>query len=145
MKWIWHQYHDLEDSQLKDISELRQSFFEADNQDPVMDEYDEMSFHLSGLIDSELVAYGRVIPPHGDFINPYLSRIIVAEKFRKKGFGKALINELSKKSQALFSNKIIKVSSLASTLSFYKKHNFIEDKKVIDEAGVEHFILLKND
>ncbi len=145
MKWIWHQYHDLEDSQLKDISELRKSFFEADNQDPVMDEYDEMSFHLSGLIDSELVAYGRVIPPHGDFINPYLSRIIVAEKFRKKGFGKALINELSKKSQALFSNKIIKVSSLASTLSFYKKHNFIEDKKVIDEVGVEHFILLKND
>ena len=145
MKWIWHQYHDLEDSQLKDISELRKSFFEADNQDPVNDEYDEMSFHLSGLIDSELVAYGRVIPPHGDFINPYLSRIIVAEKFRKKGFGKALINELSKKSQALFSNKIIKVSSLASTLSFYKKHNFIEDKKVIDEVGVEHFILLKND
>ena len=135
----------MEDSQLKDISELRKSFFEADNQDPVNDEYDEMSFHLSGLIDSELVAYGRVIPPHGDFINPYLSRIIVAEKFRKKGFGKALINELSKKSQALFSNKIIKVSSLASTLSFYKKHNFIEDKKVIDEVGVEHFILLKND
>ena len=24
-------------------------------------------------------------------------------------------------------------------------NNFIEDKKVIDEAGVEHFILLKND
>jgi ElaA protein len=145
MKWIWHQYPDLDDSQLKDISELRKSFFEADNQNPVKDEYDEMSFHLSGLIDSELVAYGRVIPPHDDFINPYLSRIIVAEKFRKKGFGKALINELDKKSKALFSNKITKVSSLASTLSFYKKHNFIEDKKVIDEAGVEHFILLKND
>ena len=145
MKWIWHQYPDLDDSQLKDISELRKSFFEADNQNPVKDEYDEMSFHLSGLIDSELVAYGRVIPPHDDFINPYLSRIIVAEKFRKKGFGKALINELDKKSKALFSNKITKVSSLASTLSFYKKHNFIEDRKFIDEAGVEHFILLKND
>ena len=96
-------------------------------------------------MNSDLVAYGRVIPPHGEFINPYLSRIIVAEKFRKKGFGKALVNELSKKSKALFSNKITKVSSLASTLSFYKKHNFIEDNKVTDEAGVEHFILLKND
>ena len=145
MKWIWHKYHDLDDSQLRDISELRKSFFEADQKDPVKDEYDEMSFHLLGLKNSDLVAYGRVIPPHGEFINPYLSRIIVAEKFRKKGFGKALVNELSKKSKALFSNKITKVSSLASTLSFYKKHNFIEDKKVIDEAGVEHFILLKND
>jgi predicted GNAT family N-acyltransferase len=133
MKWIWHKYHDLDDSQLRDISELRKSFFEADQEDPVKDEYDEMSFHL------------LVIPPHGEFINPYLSRIIVAEKFRKKGFGKALVNELSNKSKALFSNKITKVSSLASTLSFYKKNNFIEDKKVIDEAGVEHFILLKND
>ena len=92
MKWIWHKYHDLDDSQLRDISELRKSFFEADQEDPVKDEYDEMSFHLLGLVDSDLVAYGRVIPPHGEFINPYLSRIIVAEKFRKKGFGKALIN-----------------------------------------------------
>ena len=145
MKWIWHKYHDLDDSKLKDISELRKSFFEVDQQNPLKDEYDEISFHLLGMMDSDLVAYGRVIPPHGEFINPYLSRIIVAEKFRKKGFGKALVNELSNKSKALFSNKITKVSSLASTLSFYKKHNFIEDKKVIDEAGVEHFILLRND
>ena len=145
MKWIWYKYHNLDDSQLKDISELRKSFFEVDKRDSVKDEYDEMSFHLLGLMDSELVAYGRVIPPHGDFTNPYLSRIIVVEKFRKRGFGKALVNELSKKSKDLFANKITKVSSLASTLSFYKKHNFIEDKKVIDEAGVEHFILLKND
>ena len=145
MKWIWNKYHDLDESKLKDISELRKSFFEADQQNPVKDEYDEISFHLLGLIDSDLVAYGRLIPPHGEFINPYLSRIIVAEKFRKKGFGKALVNEMSNKSKALFSNKITKVSSLASTLSFYKKHNFIEDKKFIDEAGVEHFILLKND
>ena len=145
MKWIWHKYHDLDDSKLKDISELRKSFFEADQQNPIKDEYDEISFHLLGMIDSDLVAYGRVIPPHGEFINPYLSRVIVAEKFRKKGFGKALVNELSNKSKVLFSNKIIKVSSLASTLSFYKKHNFIEDKKVVDEAGIEHFILLKND
>ena len=145
MKWIWYKYHNLDDSQLKDISELRKSFFEVDKRDSVKDEYDEMSFHLLGLMDSELVAYGRVIPPHDDFINPYLSRIIVVEKFRKRGFGKALVNELSKKSKDLFANKITKVSSLASTLSFYKKHNFIEDKKFIDEAGVEHFILLKND
>ena len=145
MKWIWYKSHNLDDSQLKDISELRKSFFEVDKRDSVKDEYDEMSFHLLGLMDSELVAYGRVIPPHDDFINPYLSRIIVVEKFRKRGFGKALVNELSKKSKDLFANKITKVSSLASTLSFYKKHNFIEDKKFIDEAGVEHFILLKND
>ena len=124
MKLIWNKYHDLDDSQLRDISELRKSFFEADQEDPVKDEYDEISFHLLGQ-NSDLVAYGRVIPPHGEFINPYLSRIIVAEKFRKKGFGKALVNELSKKSKALFSNKITKVSSLASTLSFYKKHNFV--------------------
>ena len=75
----------MDDSQLRDISELRKSFFEADQEDPVKDEYDEMSFHLLGLVDSDLVAYGRVIPL-GEFINPYLSRIIVAEKFRKKGF-----------------------------------------------------------
>ena len=56
-----------------------------------------------------------------------------------------MVNELSKKSKDLFSDKMTKVSSLASTLSFYKKNNFIEDKKFIDEAGVEHFILLKND
>ena len=123
MKWIWYKYHNLDDSQLKDISELRKSFFEVDKRDSVKDEYDEMSFHLLGLMDSELVAYGRVIPPHGDFINPYLSRIIVVEKFRKRGFGKALVNELSKKSKDLFANKITKVSSLASTLSFYKNNS----------------------
>ena len=68
MKWIWLKYNDLDDSQLRDISELRKSFFEADQQDPVKDEYDEMSFHLLGLINSDLVAYGRVIPPHREFI-----------------------------------------------------------------------------
>ena len=80
MKWIWHKYHDLDDFQLRDILELRKSFFKADQQDPVKDEYDEMSFNLLGLIDSKLVAYRRLIPPHGDFINPYLSRIIVSKK-----------------------------------------------------------------
>ncbi|MFL2768852.1 MAG: GNAT family N-acetyltransferase, partial [Gammaproteobacteria bacterium] len=114
MKWIWRKYHDLDDSQLRDISELRKSFFEADSkQNLVKDEYDEMSFHLLGLLNSNLVAYGRVIPPHDEFINPYLSRIIVAEKFRKKGFGKALLTELSIKSQDLFAGKVTKVSSLA--------------------------------
>ena len=73
MKWIWLKYNDLDDSQLRDISELRKSFFEADQQDPVKDEYDVMSFHLLGLMNSDLVAYGRVIPPHGEFINPYLT------------------------------------------------------------------------
>ena len=82
MKWIWLKYNDLDDLQLRDVSELRKSFFEADQQDPVKDEYDEMSLHLLGLMNSDLIAYGRVIPPHGEFINPYLSRIIVDEKFR---------------------------------------------------------------
>ena len=73
MKWIWHKYDDLDDSQLRAISELRKSFFEEDsNQDPVKDEFDEMSFHLLGLLNSKLVTYGRVIPPHGEFINPCL-------------------------------------------------------------------------
>ena len=47
MKWIWNKYHDLDNSQLRDISELRKSFFEADQKDPVKDEYDAVSYtHL---------------------------------------------------------------------------------------------------
>ena len=84
MKWIWNKYHDLDNSQLRDISELRKSFFEADQKDPVKDEYDEMSFHLLGLIDSDLVAYGRVIPPHGEFINPYPVESLLPKNSEKK-------------------------------------------------------------
>ena len=50
MKWIWQKYHDLDSSQLIDISELRKSFFKEDSrQDLANDEFDEISFHLLGL------------------------------------------------------------------------------------------------
>ena len=45
MKWIWQKYHDLDDLQLRDVSELSKSLFDADQEDPIKEEYDEMSFH----------------------------------------------------------------------------------------------------
>ena len=43
-----------------------------------------MSFHLLGLMNSDLVAYGRVIPPHGEFINPYSAESSLPKNSEKK-------------------------------------------------------------
>lgn len=146
MEWIWKNYLDLDDCHLKHISRLRKSFFAEDSKyEFVKDHYDEMSLHLLGFLKKDLVAYGRVIPPHKEFENPYLSRIIISEGFRNKGFGKALISELIDKSREIYPKNLIKVSSLSSTVEFYKKNNFTQQKLIIDDAGKEHFILIKDD
>lgn len=146
MEWIWNNYLDLDDYHLKHISRLRKSFFAEDSKHPfVKDHYDEISLHLLGFLKKDLVAYGRVIPPHKEFENPYLSRIIISEGFRNKGFGKALISELIDKSREIYPQNLIKVSSLSSTVEFYKKNNFTQQKLIIDDTGKEHFILIKDD
>lgn len=146
MQWIWHNYHDLGEDNHQSISLLRKSFFEADaHQELVKDKFDDISLHLMGTLDSNLVAYGRIIPPHTDFVNPFISRTIVAAEYRNKGHGRSLLRILVEKSKELFSEKVIQVSSLASTKMFYEKHNFVEDKKIIDSSGIEHFIMFNND
>ncbi len=146
MQWIWHNYHDLGEENHLRISLLRKSFFEADaHHELVKDEYDEACLHLTGTSDSNLVAYGRIIPPHTDLGNPFISRTIVVAEHRNKGHGRALIKILVEKSKELFPEKITQVSSLASTKMFYEKNNFVEEKKIIDTSGIEHFIMSIND
>ncbi len=76
---------------------LRAEIFILEQQDIYTDpdELDLIAWHLLGYSDSgQLMAYGRVIPPHDTQINLKLGRIVVDQAFRGLQLGQQLLIEM---------------------------------------------------
>lgn len=121
----------------EDAFVIRNEVFVKEQYVPVeeeLDDQDKICDHLVIYLQGEPVATGRIIIENKKY---YLGRVAVLKKYRGKGFGKILVNELLNKI-FLQGEKEVFIHAQVSAEGFYKKLGFKPYGEKFFEAGIEH-------
>ena len=121
-------FSELKLEELYAILKLRQEVFVIE-QDCIFldtDDKDQTAYHLIGFTpQNELVAYARLIPKgivHQEYLS--IGRVVIASSSRKKGAGKALMQNAIHSLDKLFGQIPIKISAQCYLIKFYEALGF---------------------
>ena len=105
------------------------------------DEHDFSATHILGEIDGEPFAAGR-IRAVGEYAK--LERVAIRKSYRGKGLGHKLTEFmlLVAKEQGF---KKFKVHAQSYLKDFYQKHGFEVVGDMFKEAGIDHYLMIRND
>jgi len=147
LKYICPSFNELSLQQLYDIMVLRQEVFVVEQDCPYLDAdgKDQMSHHLMGYLDGELVAYTRLVPK-GISYDKYISigRVITSQSVRRDGYGKDLMERSIKQIRTLFGQKDIKISAQCYLLKFYKGLGFEPVGEEYLEDDIPHIAMINS-
>lgn len=147
MNWVYKNFNDLTVLELYAILKLRSEVFVVEQNCVYLDtdNKDQLSFHLSGWIGNELVAYARILPPGSAFEEASIGRVVTNPQYRKTGAGKALMLRAIEKTLQQFDVSAIKIGAQLYLLSFYKLLGFKISGPEYLEDGIPHIemILIK--
>ena len=105
------------------------------------DEYEDSSYHLIGVIDSKIIACGRL-----HFNNAYEAQIrymAIDEHFQRKGIGVKVIELLEAEAKKKQINKII-LNARNHVIEFYKKSGYMAVRKYEgSDTGIPHTTMEK--
>ena len=104
-----------------------------------VDEFEQSSLHILGEIDGEPIAAGRI-----RFLGEYakLERIAVRKDFRGTGLGHRLVDFMMEVAREKGFNKY-KMHAQAYLVDFYAKHGFVKKGDMFQEAGIDHYFMVK--
>ena len=105
------------------------------------DEYEDSSYHLIGVIDSKIIACGRL-----HFNNAYEAQIrymAIDENFQRKGIGVKIIELLEAEAKKKQINKII-LNARNHVIEFYEKSGYKAVRKYEgSDTGIPHTTMEK--
>lgn len=140
MNWVYKNFNDLTVLELYAILKLRSEVFVVEQNCVYLDtdNKDQLSFHLSGWIGKDLVAYARILPPGSAFEEASIGRVVTNPQYRKTGAGKALMQRAIEKTLQQFDVSAIKIGAQLYLLSFYKSLGFKISGPEYLEDGIPH-------
>ena len=146
MELRWKSYALLTKKELYAIMHLRQQVFVLEQNCPFIDAdlNDEISDHLLGYQDDELIAYARLVQPDSLYPGPSIGRILTAEKVRGMGFGKIITQAAIDFSSKKYPNQDITISAQHRLLNFYQDLNFKAEGEVYLEDDIDHIKMIIN-
>ena len=145
MEFIIKTFSELTTEELYQILRLRSEVFVVE-QDCVyqdIDNKDQISYHVLGLKENELVAYSRIFDSGDYFSKPSIGRILVKESERKFNYGHQLVDTSIQFILDNFKEKDILISAQTYLLKFYNSHGFIQEGKEYLEDGIPHVKMLR--
>lgn len=146
IEWRFKSYDDLSKSELHQIMVLRQQVFVVEQNCPYQDadDKDKSSHHLMGYIQSELVAYLRLVKPGISYPEMSFGRIVTAPSERGKGIGVALMKEGIIQSKLLYGTTKNRISAQSHLVPFYERFGFSTHGKEYLEDDIPHTEMLKS-
>ena len=145
INWEFKNFSELTLESLYDIMRLRQEVFILEQNCPYLDAdgKDIHSYHLLGYLNSELVAYLRLVMPGISYDELSFGRILTSKKIRGKGVGKLLMEEGIKQSKIIYGNIPNRISAQKYLKKFYNEFGFKEIGKEYLEDGIPHIEINK--
>lgn len=145
INWEFKNFSELTLESLYDIMRLRQEVFILEQNCPYLDAdgKDIHSYHLLGYLNSELVAYLRLVMPGISYDELSFGRILTSKKIRGNGVGKLLMEEGIKQSKIIFGNIPNRISAQKYLKKFYNEFGFKEIGKEYLEDGIPHIEMIK--
>lgn len=141
-KFKWNYYPDFssfEPDELYEVLKLRQDIFIIEQACPYddMDGLDQDSEHLMLYDDQTLVGYLRLVPAGLKFETVSIGRVVIAESYRGKGFGKMLMEKAF--SILKDSNRLrVTIEAQEHQERFYSSFGFKTISKPYDIDGISH-------
>ncbi|WP_225552056.1 GNAT family N-acetyltransferase [Sphingobacterium bovistauri] len=90
--------------------------------------------HLMGLIDGNVVAYARLLPPNISYVDASIGRVVVNPNSRHLKLGTVLMREAISSVRKDFPSEIIRISAQAHLQGFYENVGFV---RVSEEPYLE--------
>lgn len=147
LRWTWHAWQDLTPDALYSILQLRSAIFVVEQNCvfPDMDGRDPACEHLCGTDDGgALVAYLRLVPPGVRTPEVSLGRVVVAQPRRRRGLGRAVMEEGLRHCARRHAGKPVKVSAQQHLEPFYQSLGFRAVSAPYLEDGIRHVDMLRS-
>jgi len=136
-------FSSLSTVQLYELLQLRSQVFVVE-QDCVyqdIDGNDQKALHILGTIKGRIVAYTRIFKP-GDYLEKAaIGRVVVAADFRKRDFGKAIMQASIAAIENHFNTTAIGLSAQTYLLNFYNDLGFYALGETYLEDGIPHIYM----
>lgn len=145
LSWKVSRFDELTRDELYEILHLRCKIFVVEQDAPYldMDYKDQKALHLQGYVDGRLVAYCRLFSAGGYFDQACIGRVIVAQEYRKYGFGHELMKRAVEIEESLLGEKKITISAQLYLKKFYESHGFKQTSEMYLEDGLPHIQMRK--
>ena len=138
-----YNFSSLNTDQLYRLLQLRSEVFVVE-QDCVyqdIDGKDQKALHILGTVEGNIVAYTRIFKP-GDYLEKAaIGRVVVASDFRKRDFGKAIMQASIAAVENHFNTTAIGLSAQTYLLNFYNDLGFSALGETYLEDGIPHIYM----
>ncbi|MBX2979640.1 MAG: GNAT family N-acetyltransferase [Flavobacteriales bacterium] len=140
IQWRTKPFDALSVHELHDLLRLRSDVFVVEQQCvyPDLDGLDQEALHLLGTDEGgALIAYARILPPHGDG-HPHIGRVVVHPAQRGRGLAHALMREAMTVAEQAHPGLTVCLSAQSHLEGFYNKHGFQRMGLDYDLDGIPH-------
>lgn len=96
-----------------------------------MDDMDAACLHALAWLDGRAVGTGRLLP------DGHIGRMAVLAESRALGVGGAILERLVEEARHRGMREVV-LSAQTHAIGFYRRHGFIEEGRVFEEAGIPH-------
>lgn len=108
-----------------------------------MDNKDQLSYHLMGWENNNLVAYTRLVPPGIFYQEASIGRVVTSPAVRSNGIGKLLMEKSIEQTIHLYGKTPIKLGAQLYLKKFYESLGFRQTSDIYDEDGIDHIEMIR--
>ena len=147
IKWECKLFNELTNVELYRILQLRIEVFSVEQnvvyQD--CDNKDFKSYHFTGTLNDQLLAYSRIIPPGISYSEAAsIGRVVTSPIVRGQSLGKQLFEKSLEQLYLLFGQVPIIISAQVYLIKFYENFSFIRQGDIYIEDSIPHITMIKN-
>lgn len=147
IKWECKLFNELTNEELYKILQLRIEVF-AVEQNVVYqdcDNKDFKSYHFTGTLNDNLLAYSRIIPPGISYTEvASIGRVVTSPLARGQSLGKQLFKKSLEQLYRLFGKVPVIISAQVYLVKFYENFSFMQQGDNYIEDSIPHVTMIKN-
>ncbi len=144
MEWSILPFDALSADTLYEVMRLRQEVFIVEQHCYYLDAdgIDRQAMHVLGKVHNRLVAYARIMGPGMVYQEASFGRVLVAQDYRHKGYGRVLTQLLLHTIQHQYGNVPVRISAQAYLTGFYGSFGFATEGEEYLDAGIPHIYMV---
>ena len=137
--WTWRHFELFTAREWHAILKLRAEVFVVEQQCPYSDpdHKDPLCWHLVGLVDGDVVATLRAVPPGVSYTDSALGRVVIDPRVRGLALGRELMERGMAFNRAMWGGAI-RISAQAHLEAFYHSLGFATQGKPYLEDDIPH-------
>ncbi|MBL1233337.1 MAG: GNAT family N-acetyltransferase [Flavobacteriales bacterium] len=145
INWKIATFYELNNDELFDVFALRTAIFVVEQDCPYqeVDETDKIAFHVLGIINKELVAVARIVPPSQPNNEVKIGRIAVKKAFRRQKIAGKMMEECFRFIEQHWKKLPVAISAQQYLIEFYTNYNFKVEGEGYLEDGIPHMRMVR--